>query len=93
MPVSYNYMSLDDLSKLFKVEKKINKIYRTYRIVVHNFLYNMIFNITKHQEDQEKQFHVPEPKPTVKVMRLRGGKRRGIQEFKKLQEEKREKEI
>ena len=86
-------MSLDDLSKKFKVKKKINKIYKTYHIVVHNFLYNMIFNITKHQEDQKKQFHAPEPKPTVKVTRPRGGKRRGIKEFKKLQEEKCEKEI
>ena len=94
MPVSYNYMSLDDLSKMFKVEKKINKIYRTFCTVVHNFLYNMIFNITKHQDDQEKKLKQPEREPTVKVTRPRGRRTRGIpNEFKQLQEEKRKKQI
>ena len=58
------------------------------------FLYNMIFNITKHQGDQEKKLKQPEPEPTVKVTRPRGRRTRGIpNEFKQLQEEKREKQI
>ena len=94
MPVSYNYMSFNDLSKMFKVEKKINKIYTTFRTVVHNFLYNMIFNITKHQGNQEKKLTQPKPEPTVKVTRPRGRRTRGIpNEFKQLREEKREKQI
>ena len=87
MPVSYNYMSLNDLSKMFKVEKKINKIYTTFRTVVHKFLYNMIFNITKHQGDQEKK--LTQPEPTVKVTRPRGRRTKGIpNEFKQLKRRK-----
>ena len=99
MPVSYNYMSIDNLGRIFKVQKNINKIYRTYHIVIHHFIYNLICNIKKHQEDEEKIFQQlkEESQPQVKVQKSNKGRirRRGMsaKELQRMADEKLKKVI
>ena len=54
MPVQYTPMSLNDFIVTYKVKKTPTRIYKTFRKVLHNFVYNMIYNIMKHQQEEEE---------------------------------------
>ena len=76
MPVQYTPMSLNDFIATYKVKKTPTRIYRTYRKVVHNFVYNMIFNIMKHQQEEEENVQEARKEEAMAIEPIKGTKRK-----------------
>ena len=92
MPVQYTPMSLNDFIATYKVKKTPNRIYRTYRKVVHNFVYNMIFNIIKHQQEEEENVKEARKEEAMAIEAIKGMKRKLAEQKRLLAQEKMEKE-
>ena len=48
----------------------------TYHTVVHNFMYNTIFNIIKHQEEEEEKVQQAKRAEAKAIIAMKGTKRK-----------------
>ena len=52
MPISNTQRSIYDLSRMLGVDKKVNDIYRSFRRVVHDYIFKMVTIIKKKQKNE-----------------------------------------
>ena len=93
MLVQYTPMSLNDFITTYNVKKTTNRIYTTYCRVVHNFVYNMIFNIIKHQQEEEAKVQEAKKAEAKAIDAIKGTKRKLGKKKRLLAQERMEKEL
>ena len=91
MPVQYTPMSLNDFIATYDVKKTPNRIYKTYCKVVHNFVYNMIYNIQKHQQEEEENAQAARKEEYMAIEAMKGMKRKLAEKRRLVAQEKMEK--
>ena len=92
MPVQYTPMSLNDFIATYNVKKTPIRIHKTYCKVVHNFVYNMIYNIMKHQQEEEENVQAARKEEYMAIEAIKGTKRKLAEWRRLLAQEKMEKE-